>query len=115
MGAGGEYQRSHLAEQGLVAIEEYEQKKERLGFLEGQLADVEKARTDLTATIDKINYTARRLFKETFEDVRRNYVAVFHTLFEGGRADLFMEVAKLRAARALWSRVVTASGGSPVR
>ena len=74
-----------------LAIEEYEQKKERLGFLEGQLADVEKARTDLTATIDKINYTARRLFKETFEDVRRNYVAVFHTLFEGGRADLFME------------------------
>ena len=31
----------------------------------------------------------------------------------GLRADLFMEVAKLRAARALWSRVVTACGGSP--
>ena len=29
------------------------------------------------------------------------------------RADLFMEVAKLRAARALWARVVVACGGSP--
>ena len=74
-----------------LAVEEYEQKKERQGFLEGQLADVEKARADLTATIDKINRTARRLFHETFEDVRRNYVAVFQTLFEGGRADLILE------------------------
>jgi len=74
-----------------LAVEEYEQKKERLGFLEGQLADVEKARADLTATIDKINRTARRLFHETFEEVRRNYVAVFQTLFEGGRADLLIE------------------------
>ncbi len=74
-----------------LAIEEYEQKKERLTFLEGQREDVDKARVDLEATIDKINRTARRLFKETFEDVRRNYVAVFQTLFEGGRADLLIE------------------------
>ena len=74
-----------------LAIEEYEQKKERLSFLEGQRDDVNKARVDLEATIDKINRTARRLFKETFEDVRRNYVAVFQTLFEGGRADLLIE------------------------
>ncbi len=76
-----------------LAVEEYEQKKERLTFLEEQLADVERARDDLTATIRKINITARRLFKETFEEVRRNYVAVFQTLFEGGRADLMLEVS----------------------
>ncbi len=29
------------------------------------------------------------------------------------RTDLFMEIAKLRAARSLWSRVVAACGGSP--
>ena len=74
-----------------LAVEEYEQKKERLGFLEEQKADVEKARDDLTATIEKINRTARRLFRETYEDVRRNFVAVFQTLFEGGRADLVIE------------------------
>lgn len=74
-----------------LAVEEYEQKKERLGFLEAQKADVEKARDDLVATIDKINRTARRLFRETYENVRRNYVAVFQTLFEGGQADLSIE------------------------
>jgi len=74
-----------------LAVEEYEQKKDRLGFLEEQKADVEKARDDLTATIEKINRTARRLFRETYEHVRRNYVAVFQTLFEGGHADLMIE------------------------
>jgi len=74
-----------------LAVEEYEQKQERLNFLESQLADVEKARDHLTSTIRKINITARKLFLETFEEVRRNYVAVFQTLFEGGHADLLIE------------------------
>ncbi len=88
--------RQRLSSLGAVnhlAIEEYEQKKERLQFLEGQLADVEKARDDLESTIDRINRTARKLFRETFEEVRRNYVAVFQTLFEGGHADLLLERA----------------------
>ncbi len=71
-----------------LAIEEYESKKERLVFLEGQLRDVEKAKTDLVDAIQQINRTARKLFGDTFEEVRRNFVAVFQTLFEGGRADL---------------------------
>lgn len=71
-----------------LAVEEYEQKNERLNFLQEQLADVEKAKNDLTSTIQKINATARKLFHETYEEVRRNYIAVFQTLFEGGRADL---------------------------
>ena len=74
-----------------LAVEEYEEKKQRLDFLESQLADVEKARDDLVATIGKINRTARRLFRETFENVRRNYIAVYQTLFEGGTADLVLQ------------------------
>jgi len=86
--------RAKLEELGAVnhlAVEEYEQKRERLTFLEEQVADVEAARKDLSQTIDKINRTARKLFQETFEEIRRNYVAVFQTLFEGGRADLEIE------------------------
>ncbi|MDO9170511.1 MAG: chromosome segregation protein SMC [bacterium] len=86
--------RAKLEELGAVnhlAVEEYEQKRERLTFLEEQVADVEAARKDLAQTIDKINRTARKLFQETFEEIRRNYVAVFQTLFEGGRADLELE------------------------
>jgi chromosome segregation protein len=71
-----------------LAVEEFEQKSERLNFLQEQLQDVEKAKNDLTSTIQKINTTARKLFQETYEEVRRNYIAVFQTLFEGGRADL---------------------------
>jgi len=71
-----------------LALEEYETKKERLDFLEGQRADVAKAKEDLEQAIAEINRTARRLFTGTFEEVRRNYVAVFQTLFRGGRANL---------------------------
>ena len=71
-----------------LALEEYETKKERLEFLEHQRDDVEKARDDLTNAITEINRTARKRFVQTFEEVRRNYIAVFQTLFKGGRADL---------------------------
>ena len=86
-----ETRRRHLAELGPInhlALEEYETKKQRLDFLENQRADVVKAKDDLERAIAEINRTARRLFSSTFEDVRRNYVEVFQTLFEGGRADL---------------------------
>ncbi len=71
-----------------LALEEYDTKKERLDFLEGQRADVIKAKEDLEKAIAEINRTARKLFADTFEEVRRNYIAVFQTLFKGGRADL---------------------------
>ncbi len=71
-----------------LALEEYETKKERLDFLEAQRADVVKAKEDLEKAINEINRTARKLFASTFEEVRRNYIAVFQTLFRGGRADL---------------------------
>jgi len=73
-----------------LALEEYETKRERLEFLENQRDDVEKARDDLVTAINEINRTARKRFISTFEEVRRNYIAVFQTLFKGGRADLRM-------------------------
>jgi chromosome segregation protein len=71
-----------------LALEEFDSKKERLDFLEGQRDDVEKARDDLVKAITEINRTAKKRFVQTFEEVRRNYIAVFQTLFQGGRADL---------------------------
>ncbi len=71
-----------------LALEEYDTKKERLDFLEKQRDDVEKARDDLVKAITEINRTAKKRFVETFEEVRRNYIAVFQTLFKGGRADM---------------------------
>ncbi len=71
-----------------LALEEYDEKKERLTFLENQRDDVERARDDLQKAINEINRTARKRFLETFEEVRRNYISVFQTLFKGGSADL---------------------------
>ncbi|MFH1844014.1 MAG: chromosome segregation protein SMC [bacterium] len=71
-----------------LALEEYESKNERLLFLEGQREDVEKARVDLSTAIGRINRTAKKMFMDTFEDVRRNFISVFQVLFEGGHADL---------------------------
>ncbi len=89
-----EDRRKKLAELGPInhlALEEYDTKKERLDFLEKQRDDVEKARDDLTKAISEINRTARKRFVHTFEEVRRNYIAVFETLFKGGRCDLQLQ------------------------
>lgn len=74
----------------LLALKEYEQEKERLDFLSTQRADLLKAKDNLTETIDIINKTAREKFLETFEQVQKNFVSVFKTFFDGGRASLVL-------------------------
>ena len=74
----------------LLALKEYEQEKERLDFLSTQRADLLKAKDNLTETIDIINKTAREKFLETFELVQKNFVSVFKTFFDGGRASLVL-------------------------
>ncbi|MBN1482186.1 chromosome segregation protein SMC [candidate division KSB1 bacterium] len=74
----------------LLALKEYEQEKERFDFLDSQRADLLKARGNLIETIDIINKTAREKFLETFENVQKNFVNVFRSFFEGGRASLVL-------------------------
>jgi chromosome segregation protein len=40
------------------------------------------------AAIDEINQTSQRQFSITFEQIRKNFVYTFQTLFGGGRADI---------------------------
>jgi len=75
----------------LVALEEYEQEKERLDFLTSQRDDLEKARESLKQTIVEIHHTARKRFKEAFEEVRAKFMETFAGLFEDGEADLRLE------------------------
>jgi chromosome segregation protein len=74
----------------LLAVEEYEKKKERFDFLKQQRADVESARGQLLEAIQKINVTASQLFSETFDKVQVHFQDIFQTLFEGGDAELRM-------------------------
>jgi chromosome segregation protein len=76
----------------LLALEDYQREKERFDFLQKQVQDLVTAKETLQSTITKINDTARSLFWETFQQVRANFQEVLAGLFEGGEADLILEV-----------------------
>jgi chromosome segregation protein len=74
----------------LLAVQDYEERRQRLSFLTGQRKDLDDARQQLLEAIDKINRTASELFVKTFEEVSRYFQEVFTTLFEGGEAALML-------------------------
>jgi chromosome segregation protein len=74
----------------LAAPEEHAQLEERYHFLLTQQQDLLKAKDDLHQAISKINATTREQFKVTFEEVRKNFQALYQTLFQGGEADLIL-------------------------
>jgi chromosome segregation protein len=59
--------------------------------LQKQIDDLTAAKDNLKATITRINATARKMFLETFVQVRVNFQKVFAELFQGGEADLRLE------------------------
>jgi chromosome segregation protein len=83
---------NQIGEVNPLAIEEFEEEKERLEFLEEQVQDLLDAETQLRETIAEINETATRRFNETFEKIRTNFKTVFNTLFqEDDYCDLLIE------------------------
>ncbi|HYW33987.1 MAG TPA: chromosome segregation protein SMC [Balneolaceae bacterium] len=72
---------NRIGEVNALAVEEFEEEKERLDFYEDQIADLTKAREELEETIAEINKTATERFNKTFEKIRSNFQDVFHTLF----------------------------------
>lgn len=83
--------RQRLAGMGAVntgAIEEYAELKQRYDFLKGQSDDLNTAKGDLVKTIDEINKTSMEQFQITFEQIKKNFIYTFQTLFGGGIANL---------------------------
>ncbi|MFC1502669.1 hypothetical protein ACFL6A_04595, partial [bacterium] len=72
----------------MLALQEHEQEKERLDFLNQQRDDLLSAEKTLKETIQKINETARTRFIDVFSDVRKNFKETFQRFFDGGEADL---------------------------
>jgi chromosome segregation protein len=72
----------------LDAVHEYDELEERYKFLETQNTDLTNSRRELLDVIAQINSTTRKLFGETFDQVRTNFREMFAELFGGGRADL---------------------------
>lgn len=74
----------------LVAIEEFEELKERFEFLTKQQSDLLTARESLQHTINKINRTTRQMFIETFTKVGEEFRKYFRMLFGGGEGQLVL-------------------------
>ncbi len=75
-----------------LALEAYDEERERLDFLRTQLKDLESAEATLLETIHEINTTASERFRETFEAIRSNFTGLFTTLFgEEASADVVLE------------------------
>lgn len=71
-----------------LAIEEYEEVKERCEFLETQQGDLVKAKEDLLKTAKELHGTTKELFMETFTQVQENFNRMFRRIFNGGKAEI---------------------------
>ena len=74
----------------LVAIEEFDELKQRFEFLTKQQSDLLTAREQLMSTITKINRTTRQMFTDTFTRVSEEFRVYFRMLFGGGEAQLVL-------------------------
>lgn len=83
----------------MTAIEECEKHKARFTFLQEQLGDLGQAKQELVHIITDLDGQSRKVFKETFEIIRENFIKNFTILFHGGAADLqFTEAADVLEA-----------------
>ncbi len=74
----------------LGSVEEYDELKQRLEFLQTQQQDLLKAQEDLRHSIQQINRTARAQFRETFTKIQQEFQHYFTRLFGGGQAELLL-------------------------
>lgn len=86
-------QRDKIAKMGpvnLVAIQEFDEMKERFNFLTQQEADLVQAKEDLRKAILQINRTTKELFTETFKKIQHYFSEYYKILFRGGAAELVL-------------------------
>ncbi|HXX36293.1 MAG TPA: chromosome segregation protein SMC [Thermodesulfobacteriota bacterium] len=79
-----------FGEVNLMAIEEYQELRQRHDFLSEQQADLHQALDSLKKAILRINRTTTKRFLETFHLVNEKFKVVFARLFKGGQASLIM-------------------------
>lgn len=83
-------ERAALGDVNLGAIEEHERLSERVRFLTEQRDDLVTARQQLEQLIDEIDREMAARFMETFQQIRVEFGKAFHSLFQGGEADLVL-------------------------
>ncbi len=84
------WQIDNLGAVNINAIEEYVQVNERYTFLTKQKQDLTEAIISLNKVIKEMDNIMRYRFKETLEEVSREFDISFNRLFGGGNASLMM-------------------------
>lgn len=79
-----------FGEVNLLALEEYQELKQRHDFLTEQQGDLQQALETLKRAIARINRTTTKRFLETFHLVNEKFKEVFVRLFKGGQASLIL-------------------------
>ncbi|MGQ0637051.1 MAG: hypothetical protein ACT4QC_20775 [Planctomycetaceae bacterium] len=86
--------RRKLKQLGPVSAEslsELDELEGRYARLNGQLQDLVAARDTLEEIIRRINAESKRMFVETFGQIRANFQDLFRKLFGGGEGDVVLE------------------------
>jgi chromosome segregation protein len=88
-----ETRRAALGQVNPLAREEYEAEKERLDDLRGQREDLERSLDELEKLRSELTATVERRFAETFAAVAEHFEDVASTLFPGGEGRLKLVAA----------------------
>ena len=72
----------------MTSIEECDKHKVRHTFLNQQMTDLSVSKHELVQIITELDKESRKIFKDTFEVINRNFKKNFKILFNGGEADL---------------------------
>ncbi len=80
-----------LGDVNINAIKEYKEVKERYDFLTKQKQDLIDARNQLNDVIKELEIKMRDQFLEEFSKIRVLFNEVFSDLFNGGKADVYLE------------------------
>ena len=80
-----------LGQVNMAALTDFETENARLVEFTTQRDDLQKAVDELDKAIKKLDREARAQFLATFEEVQKNFITMFTTLFEGGEAHVTLE------------------------
>ena len=83
-------ERRALGEVNPLAIDEYEEVKERHQFLTTQRNDLLEAKGTLLEAMDEMDEEMTERFDVTFRAIRHQFQVVFQQMFDGGEADLIL-------------------------
>ena len=81
---------SELGPVNLNAIEEYDTVNTRYSFLTEQQNDLIEAKATLYNTMDEMDSIVEKQFKETFDQIQKEFAKVFPKMFGGGYAELVL-------------------------